>query len=265
MRVLSWAVGAAAVAYGGLCAWMYFAQRNYIYFPTPASEVSGAQALWIESQGERIKVWTVERPGGRALVYFGGNAENVAADVAPFAKAFPDRSLYLVNYRGYGGSSGRPSEAGLVADAAAVFDRVHAQHSDVAVMGRSLGSGVAVQLAARRPVDQLVLVTPFDSLVDVASGQMRWLPIRLLMRDRFDSVAAAPAVRAPVLIVIAGEDELIGRGHSERLASAFASGQASVVVVPGVGHNTLDLSPEYLRMVAAFLSGSSESPVDLQR
>lgn len=256
MRVLSWAVGAAAVAYGLLCARMYFAQRDYIYFPTPVTDVSGAQALWVESQGERIKVWAVERPGGRALVYFGGNAENVAANVAPFARAFPDRSLYLVNYRGYGGSSGRPTELGLVADAVAVFDRVRAQHSDVAVMGRSLGSGVAMQLAARRPADRLVLVTPFDSLVAVASSQIRWLPIPLLMRDRFDSVAAAPSVRAPVLVVIAGDDELIGRSHSDRLASSFASGQARVVVVPGVGHNTLDLSPEYLRTVAAFLSGS---------
>jgi hypothetical protein len=235
---------------------VFFTQRGQIYFPTPASGAPGAQALWLESQGERIKVWVVARQGGRALLYFGGNAEDVAGNVELFAEAFPDRSLYLVNYRGYGGSSGRPAEAGLVADALAVFDYVHARHPDVAVIGRSLGSGVAVQLAAVRPVERLVLVTAYDSLVNVARGYFRWLPVDLLMRDRYESARRAPQVSAPVLVVIAGEDEIIPRARSEALASAFAPEQAREVVVPGAGHNTLDLSPRYLQSVAAFLSGA---------
>jgi len=251
-------VGAVLAAYGVLCAWVFFTQRAQIYFPTPVSEAPGAQSLWIESQGERIKVWVVSRPGGRALLYFGGNAEDVAGNVKLFAAAFPDRSLYLVNYRAFGGSSGRPTEAGLVADALAVFDHVHARQPDIAVMGRSLGSGVAVQLSAERPVERLVLVTAYDSLANVAREYFRWLPVRLLMRDRYDSVSRASQVKAPVLVVIAGEDEIIPRARSEALASAFAPGQARLVVVPGVGHNTLDLSPEYLQAVAAFLS---EEPV----
>lgn len=103
-----------------LCAWVFFTQRGQIYFPTPVSAAPGAQVLWVESQGERITVWTQPRPGGRALLYFGGNAEDVAGNVELFAQAFPDRSLYFVNYRGYGGSSGRPSESGLVAPPLAV-------------------------------------------------------------------------------------------------------------------------------------------------
>ena len=98
--------------------------------------------------------------GGRAARVAAPSSTSAATpktwpgNIEPFAEAFPDRSLYLVNYRGYGGSSGRPSEAGLVADALAVFDHVRTQHPDIAVMGRSLGSGVAVQLAAVRPVDR---------------------------------------------------------------------------------------------------------------
>jgi hypothetical protein len=247
-------VGAVAVAYGVLCTWVFFTQRGQIYFPTPVSAATGAEVLWVGSQGERIKVWTVPRPGGRALLYFGGNAEDVAGNVELFAEAFPDRSLYLVNYRGYGGSSGRPSEAGLVADAIAVFDLVQARHADVAVIGRSLGSGVAVQLAAERPVERLVLVTAFDGLVNVAREYFRWLPVGLLMRDRYESTRQASQVSAPVLVVIAGDDEIIPRKRSDALAAAFAPGQARVVVVTGVGHNTLDLSPKYLRSVRTFLS-----------
>ena len=256
MRSILPFVGTVAVAYGVLCAWVFFTQRGQIYFPTPVSAAPGAQAWWVESHGQRIKVWTVPRPGGRALLYFGGNAEDVAGNVELFAAAFPDRSLYLVNYRGYGGSSGRPSESGLLSDALAVFDQVQVQYADVAVMGRSLGSGVAVQLAAARPVERLVLVTAYDSLVNVAREYFRWLPVGLLMRDRYESAHRAPQVSAPVLVVIAGEDEIISRERSEALAAAFAPGQAQAIVVPGVGHNTLDLSPLYMQAVAAFLSGS---------
>jgi pimeloyl-ACP methyl ester carboxylesterase len=125
------------------------------------------------------------------------------------------------------------------------------------VIGRSLGSGVAVHLASSRPVERLVLVTAFDSLVNVARVYFRWLPVGILLRDRYDSVAMAREVTAPVLIVIAAEDEIIPRARSESLAAAFATGQAKVVVVPGVGHNTLDLSPAYLGAVRVFLRGGA--------
>jgi pimeloyl-ACP methyl ester carboxylesterase len=256
MRNLWSFVAVAVVAYGVLLAWLCFMQRGQIYFPTPVSAAPGAQALWIDSQGERIKVWTVVRPGGRALLYFGGNAEDVAGNVEAFAQALPDRSLYLVNYRGYGGSSGRPSEAALVAVALAIFDHVRKEHAAVAVMGRSLGSGVAVQLAAARPIERLVLVTPFDSLVNVAREYFRWLPVGLLLRDRYESARRAAQVSAPVLVVIAGDDEIMPRSRAEALVKAFPASQVQAVVVPGVGHNTLDASPLYLPSVAAFLSGA---------
>jgi pimeloyl-ACP methyl ester carboxylesterase len=256
MRTLVFLLAVVGVVYVALCAWVYARQRSQIYFPVAASHAVGAQALWLESQGERLKVWTVLRPGSRALLYFGGNAEDVGGNIAEFSAAFPEHSLYLVNYRGYGGSSGRPSEAALFADALAVYDRVRAQHPDVAVMGRSLGSGVAVFVASERPVDRLVLVTAFDSLVNVARAHLRWLPIGLLMRDRYESASRAGRVTAPVLVVIAGEDEIIPRARSDALVTAFAPGQVQVVVVPGVGHNTLDLLPQYLESIRAFLMDS---------
>ncbi len=249
-------VATAVLTYVALCAWVFLVQRSQIYFPTPAADLAGVEGLWVESSGERLKVWAVRRPGPRALLYFGGNAEDVAGDVDLFAGAFTDRSLYLVNYRGYGGSSGRPSEAAVFADALAVYDQVRAGHADVAVMGRSLGSGVAMHLASKRPVSRLVLVTPFDSLVNVARAHFRWLPVGLLLRDRYESARLARDVSAPVLIVIAADDEIIPRTSSDELVRAFPAAQVRVVVVPGVGHNTLDLSPQYLESVRAFLAGA---------
>lgn len=254
MRNLLPVVGIVLVAYLVLCAWVFATQRAQIYFPTPASDAAGAQALWLESQGERIKVWAVARPGPRALIYFGGNAEDVGANLEGFTHAFPAHSLYLVNYRGYGGSSGRPSEPALGTDALAVFDHVRRRHSEVSVMGRSLGSGVAVRLASERTVERLVLVTPFDSLVNLAKEYFRWLPVGLLLRDRYDSAGRAGQVVAPTLLVVAGEDEIVPLRRPQALAAAFRPGQAQVVIVPGVGHNTLDLSPLYLESVRSFLA-----------
>lgn len=259
MRTLLTFLLIVAGAWLALVAFVYVTQRGQIYFPTAESQHPRAQALWIDRGGVRIKVWVVPRPGTRALLYFGGNAEDVAGNIDLFADAFPDRSLYLVNYRGYGGSGGRPTEADLRTDAVAVFDHAHRERDEIAVMGRSLGSGVAVQLAGTRPVERLVLVTAYDSLVNVAREYFRWLPVELLLRDRYESATRASEVQAPVLIVIAGEDEIISRARSEALAAAFRSAQIQIEVVPGVGHNTLDESPAYLEAVRRFLATSDEA------
>lgn len=253
MRMLLSLLGVAGVAYLALCAWVFATQRAQVYFPVPESHVPGARALWLTSQGERIKVWTVLRPGGRALLYFGGNAEDVAGNLASFHDAFPDHSLFLVNYRGYGGSSGRPTEAGLRADALAVHDYVRKAHARIAVMGRSLGSGVAVQLASEREVERLVLVAAYDSLVNVARNYFPWLPVGLLLRDRYDSASRARLIDAPVLVVIAADDEIIPRSRSEALVAAFRPGQVRTAAIQGTMHNTLDASPAYLAVVRDFL------------
>jgi pimeloyl-ACP methyl ester carboxylesterase len=253
MRALLSLLALAALAYLGLVAWVYATQRAQIYFPVPERRHPGVEALWLENDAGRIKVWHVARAGDRALIYFGGNAEDVSGNIESFASAFPGHSVFLVNYRGYGGSTGRPSEDGLNADALEVFDHVQQAHGDIAVVGRSLGSGVAVALASKRPVDRLVLVTAYDSLVNVAREYFGWLPVGLLLKDRYDSAGLARAVDAPVLLVIAAEDEVISRPRSEALAGAFAPGQVRKAIVQGATHNTLDLSPGYLGVVQDFL------------
>jgi len=244
------AVGAVYVA---LCAWLFLAQRSQIYFRTPETYLP-APSVRLESGGEILKIWEVVRSGPEALIYFGGNAEDVAGNIQRFTIAFPGRSLYLVNYRGYGGSTGRPTETALFKDAVTVYGHVAARHQRIAVMGRSLGSGVAMYLATQRGVDRLVLVTPFDSLARVAQGHFRYLPVSLLMLDRYDSASRAPEVKAPALLVIAGDDEIIPRARSDALIRAFPPGQVRVEVISHMTHNSLDLSPDYLQSAQAFLA-----------
>ena len=238
--------------YLGLCLLLFFTQRSQIYFPVRESPAPGATAIRFAMDGAEIKVWAVERGGRAALLYFGGNAEDVGASIGRFAERLPDHSLYFVNYRGYGGSSGRPSERALVRDAVGLYDRLRARHEEISVVGRSLGSGVAVRLASERELRRIALVTPFDSLVNVARAHLRWLPVALLMRDRFDSASRAPAVSADALVVIAGEDEIVPRARSDALVAAFRS-RPRVVVLEGARHNEIDLDPRYLDELAMFL------------
>ena len=242
-----------ALGYLAVCGLLFFAQRSQIYFPVPESTAPGAEALEIESAGVTLKVWALRREGSKALIYFGGNAENVALNLPGFSAALPEHSLYLVNYRGYGGSSGRPSEPGLRADALAVHGYIAQRHTHLDAMGRSLGAGVATYLASERPIERLVLVTAFDSMVKMAQHYYWWLPVGLLLRDRYESDRLAPKVTSPVLMVIAGNDDVVPRERSDALAAAFGPGQAEVVVVEGAAHNTLDYSGEYLGALRRFL------------
>lgn len=240
----------ACVVYLVVCGVAYLNQRSMIYFPIPPASAPPAAELRLDVDGAVLRNWIVRREGRRALLYFGGNAEQVSASVAPFSSAIDDRTLVFVNYRGYGGSTGEPSEEALVGDALTLFDQIAADHDDIVVVGRSLGSGVAMQLAAHRPVRALVLVTPFDSLVSVGQAAMPWLPVKWLARDRYDSVAVANQVRAKVLLIIATSDGIVPPRHARALLAAFNPGVASAVEAAGYGHNDIQWWPEFLSRIA---------------
>ncbi|MGH8856154.1 MAG: alpha/beta hydrolase [Telluria sp.] len=232
--------------YAVACLALYFLQRSLIYFPPAAAAFPAPATSTLEVPGAVVKVSERPHAGDKALIYLGGNAEDVTASLPLLDAAFPQRALYLLHYRGYTGSSGSPSEQALVADALALFDRVARQHQDIVVVGRSLGSGIAVQLASQRPVARLVLVTPFDSLPDLAAGQFPFFPVRWLMRDKYACAQYAPHVSAPTLIVAAGDDEFIPARSTGLLLSRFAPGVASMRVIRGTGHNTISSSPDYI-------------------
>lgn len=255
MRTVLGLLALATVLYAAACAALFFLQRSLIYFPQPASVAApvGVATLKLPVAGGDVLVSfrAHASAGAGALLYFGGNAENVSFSLPELAQAFPDRALYLLHYRGYGGSAGSPSEAALLEDARALFAHAQARHGDVAVMGRSLGTGIAVRLAAERAVSRLVLVTPYDSLQSLAAQQFPLFPVRWLLQDKFESDLHAPRIAVPTLILAAEHDEVIPRASTERLHRRFAAGVATLTVVPRAGHNTISESPEYARALQA--------------
>lgn len=247
-----------AVVYVGLCAVLFFFQRSMIYFPQPRPHGKTSATLPLSVQGAELVISVRAHNGPNAIVYFGGNGEDVTYNLPSFSDAFPDHALYLMNYRGYGGSSGSPSEAAISQDALALFDYVHARHPNITVMGRSLGSGVAIRLASQRPATRLVLITPFASIAELAASQFPMFPVKWLIRDRFESWRYAPLIDVPTLLVVAEHDEIIPRASTDALYAAFRPGVASQRIIPDTGHNTISATPMYVEALQTALAQNSE-------
>lgn len=240
-----------AIAWLLACALLYTVQRQLLYMPQAGGLKTAELRLPSEVGAQVVAVQA--RPGQAALIYFGGNAEDVSYTLGELAQQFPELALYLPHYRSYGGSAGEPSQAALTADALALFDYVQQKHAQVAVIGRSLGSGVAMQVAAARPVSKLALVTPFASMRSVAAYHYPWLPVSLLLKDQFDSAAVAEQVRAPALVLLAGRDQVVPASSSQQLIAAFGA-RSQVRAFAQAGHDDIAGEPDYFPTLKAFFA-----------
>jgi len=253
VRIAVTLLAVLALGYLALCAALFTFQRSLIYFPQPRSESKPDTALHLKVSDAELVVTARQTAGPGAILYFGGNAEDVSANLPSFSEAFQDHALYLPHYRGYGGSSGNPTETALQRDALAVFDHVSKQHPNIVVVGRSLGSGLAVWVASQRAVSSLVLVTPYDSLQELAAQQFPHFPISWLLIDKFESWRYAAQVAAPSLLISAEHDEVIPRSSTELLHTRFTPGLARLEVLPGTSHNTISMNPRYLQLIQSML------------
>ena len=253
-RWLRIVVGISCGLYLATCASVYQMQDQMLYYPPPATpENQQASVAW-QHDGQTLRLTQMLRSGSKALIYFGGNGEDVLYTAERLALIFPMHSIYAMNYRGYSGSSGQPSERALVSDALALFNKVHAAHPQVQVIGRSLGSGVAVQLAHAKPVERLILVTPYDSIAAVARGHYPYLPTSILLKDQYQSVRYAPDISIPVTLLVAGQDTLIPPVHAQRLAQEFPTQSVKVVTFDESGHNDITQHPGFWPQVVEALA-----------
>ena len=259
---------AIAIGYLAIAVLLWLAQERLMFLPVGVRGPVAAPATWkIEAvahrsgDGTRLAGALLLPPGpARPLViYYGGNAEEVTASAAGARETYGERAILLMNYRGYGESEGRPGEKALVADALEMFDwasrRADIDATRIALHGRSLGSAVAVAVAAARPVSKVILTSPLASAGDLAAELYPWLPVRWLLRHPFDSLARAPAIRSPVLVLVGDEDRIIPPSHSERLAQKWG-GPVERRNFPGFGHNDVHLHPGYAEAIRAFLDRS---------
>jgi hypothetical protein len=254
------------VVYLGIVALMYFAQRSLMYFPerlrTAPAQAGLPQAEEVvldTADGERVIVWHIPPRGDQPVVlYFHGNGGALRFRVDRFRALIEDGTgLVALSYRGYGGSSGRPSERGLIEDAHAAYAFAIQRHpaARLVLWGESLGSGVAVAIAAEKAaekrVTRVVLEAPFASAVSVAASVYRFVPVRFLMKDQFRSDLRIRNVKVPVLIVHGDRDTVIPIESAERLYSLI-EGPKRFLRVAGAGHE--DLGSRAVEAMRAFVA-----------
>ncbi len=256
------------LAWLALCAALYFGQTAML-FPvgqagSPDPLPARAQRLELAAEsGERLSgvhIPPARRTGERLLILgFAGNGWNGQSAAVFMAEIFPTADVVVFHYRGYPPSEGRPSAAALLADAPLIHDfaRARLRPARTIAVGFSIGSGVAAALAARRPLDGLILVTPFDSLARVAAGHYPWLPVRLLFGHPMEPAAELRRVATPVAILAGGRDRLIPTARTHKLRLAIPS-LAFDRTIEGAGHNDIyrhaDFAPtmsEALRRLTA--------------
>jgi len=251
MTIVKWiAILLAAVYCAGLVV-LYVRQREML-FPIPpvgrtAPDAAGLpeaeEHVLTTSDGEKVIVWHVPaRPGRPVILYFPGNGDSLAGCVSRFKAMTADGTgLVALSYRGYAGSSGAPSEEGLLRDAAAAYAFTTARYAaeQIVAWGFSLGTGVAVAIASEHAVRRLILEAPYTSAVDVAASLYRFAPVRLLMRDQFRSDGRIARVTVPLLVMHGTNDLAIPIGFGERLF-ALAHEPKQFVRFAGGGHDNLD-------------------------
>ena len=241
--------------YLAICAIMFFAQTRLLlpigqvgaggHLPPAAERLDLAAA-----SGDRLRGLHIPpaRPEGERLLIlgFGGNAWNADAMAALLADLYPEADIVTFHYRGFPPSEGSPGAAAMREDAPLIFDFARARFSArrVVAVGFSIGSGVAASLAARRPLDGLILVTAFDSLWRVAADQFPWLPVRLLFRNNLDPAEDLAGRSVPVALISAGQDGLVFPERTEALRHAVPR-VAFDRTIPGVGHNDIYRHPAF--------------------
>jgi pimeloyl-ACP methyl ester carboxylesterase len=232
---------------------LFFYQRKLIYFPT-ANIPHNYEQLQLTHENVTLEIIVLNQGKKEAILYFGGNAEAVVYSAEDFLSVFPLQTVYLLNYRGYGGSSGQPSEAGIFADALFLFDKVLDKQAIISVIGRSLGSGVATYLASKRPVEKMALISPFDSITSVAQNIYMIFPVFLMLLDKYDSISRVKEIEAKTIILVAEHDEVIPRKHSQRLIDEFPPEQISVKIIADSGHNDISNKVEYYQHLKDFFN-----------
>lgn len=257
-----WILLTPLVLYAGLCLLVYVFQDRLVWFPDRTRPVlpregDVAPMEITTSDGVRLVAWLLEADAPRGwLLFCHGNAGHVESRV-PIGRALRDLgwSVLLLDYRGYGACEGRPSEEGTYLDAEAAFDALVARReAPVAVFGESLGVGVALELARRRPVVALVLEAGFTSIADMGAAAYPWLPARWLARIRYDNRGKIGSTGAPILLVHSPHDEIVPYAHAQRLRAAAPPGTELLTTRGGHNDGGFLLDPESIGTVARFLA-----------
>ena len=266
--------GVASMLWMALTAAVAANQKRLLFNPISKREVdkpvsSGHRTRPIvlrSKDGTRLSGWLMKpnvlgpHPG---VVYFGGRSEEVSWVARDAGRLFPGMAVLAVNYRGYGDSHGDPAETHFVEDGRMLFDwlseRHHVDPKRIAVVGRSLGSGVAVQVALERDANSIVLITPYDSILAIAKRRFKALPIDYVLQHKFESIKYAHQLKAPTYVLRAAFDDVVPHSHTDLLVEKLGRLHADETV-PDSDHMNIPYLEATQDRIASFLSGRFSQP-----
>lgn len=266
--------GLASVLWLGLTAAVAANQRRLVFNPMLEREVKSPRSTGHRTRpvvlrakdGTRLCGWlmTPHSPGPHpAVLYFGGRSEEVSWVARDAGKLFPGMTVLAMNYRGYGDSHGEPAETHMIEDGCSLFDwmadRSGIDASRIAVVGRSLGSGVAVQVAKERPVHSVVLITPYDSILAIAKRRFRAMPIEYILRHRFESIKYAPSLKAPTYVLRAAIDDVVPHANTDQLVAKLAQ-LCGDDIIPESDHLNIPYLEATQSRIASFLGKQFSRP-----
>ena len=267
-RKVAATVGVAGFLWASMVSMIAASQRKLLFNPTLIREVQSPRSAGHRTRavvlrandGTRLAGWlmTPNGPGPHpAVVYFGGRSEEVSWVVRDAGTLFPGMTVLAMNYRGYGDSRGEPGEEHMVEDGCMLFDwlcsRQNVDAKRVAVVGRSLGSGVAVQVAKERPAHSVVLITPYDSILALAQRKFRVVPVSFVLRHRFESVKYASLLSAPIYVLRAASDDVVPHSHTDQLVAQMTRIHQDEII-PDSDHMNIPYLPATQHKIAQFLT-----------
>lgn len=239
--------------YSLLCLFLYLYQRQLLFIVQNDPVQISEKEIVIKNDDINLHGYILNPDAPKALVYFGGNAEMAADSIPVYTGLMPELSIYLIDYRGYGLSEGSPSERALFEDGLRIYDHIATMHESIFLLGRSLGTGVATYVASKRQIDKLVLVTPFDSITNIAANRYSIFPVALLIRDPFESWKYAMDVKAETIIFKAESDHIVPHPHTDALLEYFPGSKLDVYTIAATNHITIVNSEEYMSTLHSFL------------
>lgn len=253
MKKIKVIISLVAVFYIGSAILLFFFQGKFMYQPSKNHPHSHTTQIF-SIEGESLEAIVLNPNRKHAILYFGGSGESLPYTTSDFIDVFPFHSMYLINYRGYGGSSGDPSERALFTDALAVYDKLSNDYQTISVIGYSLGSGVAMHLAASRELHSVSLVAPYDSMQSVAQEFFPIYPMSIMLREKYDSISKVNQVEEDVLIILAEEDKNIPYELTHRLITAFPKNQVKIKTIENIDHNSFFDSDDYYSTLGEFIN-----------
>jgi len=268
-RKVAGLAGIVSVLWMGLTAAVAANQKRLLFNPTgskrevlkPYSSGHRTRPVVIRSRdGTRLSGWLMTPPVNGphpGVVYFGGRSEEVSWVARDAGKLFPGMAVLAVNYRGYGDSQGDPAEEHFVDDGRLLYDwlseRHHVDPKRMAVVGRSLGSGVAVQVAMERDAHSIVLITPYDSIASLAKRKFRGMPVDYLLQHKFESIKYAHQLKAPTYVLRAAFDDVVPHSHTDLLVERLGTLHADEIV-PDSDHMNIPYLESTQARIASFLA-----------